>query len=180
MQSATRSAANGAVKTSLLWPSVCRRLLACASAVVVLSWTQHAYAQRVRITNLSDVNFGTISNLSANISRSQSICVFADSGTRGYNIRAIGSGASGAFTLADGAQTLSYEVQWSSSSGQTPGARLTPNVPLMGLTSTATHQFCNSGPATSARLILILRSGVLSNATAGSYSGSLTLVVAPE
>jgi hypothetical protein len=46
--------------------------------------------------------------------------------------------------------------------------------------STATQQTCNSGPATSASLVVILRTAALSSAAAGSYSGSLTLVIGPE
>jgi hypothetical protein len=58
--------------------------------------------------------------------------------------------------------------------------QLSPNVPLTGQTSTATQQTCNSGPATSASLIVVLRSTALSSATAGTYNGAVTLLVGPE
>jgi hypothetical protein len=95
-------------------------------------------------------------------------------------VQATGSGSGGAFTLASGSASLAYEVQWSQVSGQTSGTQLSPNVALTGQVSSATQPSCNSGPSTSASLIVILRSAQLSAAAAGSYSGTLTLLVAPE
>jgi hypothetical protein len=139
-----------------------------------------AASNKVRITNLGDVAFGTIANLSVNASRSQSVCLFADTSTNGYNVTATGSGPGGSFQLSSGAVTMSYDVQWSGSAGQSSGAQLVPNVPLTGQVSAATHQTCSSGPATSASLIVVLPSASLSSARAGTYAGTLTLLIGPE
>jgi hypothetical protein len=139
-----------------------------------------ASAQKVRITNVSDVDFGLLSNLEADASRSLNFCIFSSSAGAAYSVAASGSGSGSAFTLSNGSSSLAYEVQWSDQSGQSSGAGLTPNVARTGLTSSATHQFCNSGPATSASLIVLLRSTDLSRAREGSYSGSLTLLIAAE
>jgi hypothetical protein len=138
-----------------------------------------ADSNNVRISGLSDVAFGSVGSLADSIS-SQSICVYANTATRGYHISASGSSSGGAFALASGPDLLSYEVQWSPSPGQSSGTQLSPNVPLTGLVSTATQQTCNSGPAAAASLILIVRSTAASSAAAGSYSGTLSLVVGPE
>jgi hypothetical protein len=53
-------------------------------------------------------------------------------------------------------------------------------VPLTGQVSSATQQTCTNGPATSASLVVILRSAALAGATAGTYTGTVTLVVGPE
>ena len=137
-------------------------------------------SNNVRITSLSDIAFGTVSNLSADAIQSESLCLYANTATNGYNVRAFGSGGAGAFTMASGADTLPFEVQWSQSAGQSSGVQLTPNVALSGQVTSATQQTCNSGPATSASLVVILRTAALSSAAAGSYSGSLTLVIGPE
>lgn len=129
---------------------------------------------------MSDVAFGTIANLSADAINSQSICVYSSSAGSGYNVTASGSGPSGAFQLLSGAQILPFEVQWSATSGQTSGIQLNPNVPLTGQASIASQQTCNSGPASSASLVVILRSSALTSASAGTYSGTLTLLVGPE
>jgi len=147
-------------------------LLAAAAALCPAP----AAAQKARIQDLSDVNFGTLTNLAADASLNQSICVFSQSNI--YNVRASGSGTGGAFTLSSGANTLAYEVQWSALPGRTTGTMLTANTALTGQTSSAQQQGCNSGP--SASLIVVLRSAALSSATTGSYTGTLTLVVAPE
>ena len=134
----------------------------------------------MRIGNLTDVSFGTIANLNVDAVASQSVCLFSGSATNGYNVTASGTGPAGAFTLSSGTASLPYDVQWSSSAAQTAGTQLTANVPLTGQVSAATHQTCNNGPATSASLIVVLRSAALSSAVAGTYSGTLTLLVGPE
>jgi hypothetical protein len=132
---------------------------------------------QVRITKLSDVAFGTIANLGVDAVQSQSVCVYTD---QSYRITGIGSGPGGSFQLNSGAQVLPYEVQWSSSAGQSSGTQLNPNVPRTGLNSVASNQTCSSGPATSASLIVILRAAALSSATAGIYGGTLTLIAGAE
>jgi hypothetical protein len=139
-----------------------------------------AASNKVRITNLTDVAFGTVANLSVDTVRSQSVCLFADTNTNGYTITATGTGPSGAFELTSGLTPMNFEVQWSGSAGQSSGTQLTPNVPLTGQVSAATHQTCSNGPATSASLVLVLRSSALSSAKAGTYNGTLTLIVGPE
>ena len=139
-----------------------------------------AASNKVRITKLADVAFGSIANLSQDAVRSQSVCLYADTATNGYNITAAGTGPGGTFQLTSGADALGYQVQWSSSAGQTSGAQLAPNVPLTGQVASATHQTCGTGPATSASLIVVLPATALSSAMAGTYNGTLTLVVGPE
>jgi hypothetical protein len=151
-----------------------------ALPLLLVSGPASAASNKVRITTLSDVAFGTIANLSVDAVRGQSVCLFADTNTNGYNITATGTGSGGAFQLSSGAQSMSYEVQWSSSPGQSSGTQLAPNVPLTGQVSSATHQTCSAGPASSASLVILLRSASLSSATAGTYNGTLTLVVGPE
>jgi hypothetical protein len=151
-----------------------------AALLLACSLPQAAQAQGVRITKLSDVNFGTIANLQVNNQIAQSICVFSNSTGRRYNVRAVGSGGAGAFTLAGGPFTLAYDVLWNQTSGQTNGTQLTPNVTLTGLASVATQRQCNSGPPTSASLIVLLRGTTLSQARQGSYTGTLSITIAPE
>lgn len=139
-----------------------------------------AATQKVRITNLSDVDFGLIANLQAESRRSQSICLYSNSAGSAYSVVASGSGAGGSFALANGSSSLGYDVEWNQQSGQTSGTLLSANGVLTGQTSAARHQFCNTGPPTSATLTIVLRAAELSQAREGSYSGSLTLLIAAE
>ena len=94
-----------------------------------------AAAQKVRITNLSDVNFGLISNLQADTRQSQSICLYSQSSGGRYSITATGSGTGSSFLLSNGSSSLPYEIEWSDQSGQTTGTSLTPSVTATGRAS---------------------------------------------
>jgi hypothetical protein len=133
----------------------------------------------VRITALSDVGFATIANLTSDAVKAQSICLYSSSPTNGYRVTASGT-SGGPFILSSGTNTLAYEVQWNASTGQTSGTQLSANVATGGFISNATQNSCNNGPATTASLIVVLRSSALSTATAGTYTGTLTLLIGPE
>jgi hypothetical protein len=135
---------------------------------------------RVQLSGLTDVAFLN-QDPSVAASNAQNVCVWSNTSTRGYNIDATGSGAAGAFTLASGALTVPYTVEWSSSSGASSGTPLTSGTALTGLTSTATNASCSAGPASSASLIVGISTANLQTMQASTtYTGTLTLVVAPE
>ena len=157
-----------------------RFMLPFALLAAAIGLPQQAWGQKVRVTNLSDVNFGLISNLQADVRRSQNVCLFSNSTGGRYSITATGSGSGSSFALNDGANSLPYEVEWSDQSGQTSGTSLVPTVTSTGRVTAASQQTCNSGPATSASLIVVLRGSSLTQAREGNYSGSLTLLVAAE
>lgn len=157
-----------------------RALGLCLAAALSASSSPAAAADKVRLTNLSDLAFGTVTNLTIDAVRAENVCIYSTSRTNGYHVVASGTGPGGAFELASGTDKLAFDVAWNNSSGQSSGSLLTPNVPLTGQTSAATQQTCNSGPATTASLIVILRAAALSSAMAGTYNGTLTLVVGPE
>ena len=171
--------ARGGKARGTLWGS--RRLAFPALLFLAgLALSDPAAAQKVRITNVSDVNFGLISNLLADSRRSQNLCVFSQSTGGRYSITATGSGSGSSFSLSNGSSSLPYDVEWSDQSGETGGTSLAPAVAATGRVSAATQQSCNSGPSSSASLTVILRSASLIQAREGNYSGSLTLVVAAE
>jgi len=150
----------------------------CACGVALCGSPAGAQSNNVRVTGLTDVAFGSLTD--GDVVRAQNLCAFSSTSTKGYRVTASGSGSSGAFTLANGGSTLAYEVQWNKLTGQTAGTSLSPNVALTGQTSAATQQQCNSGPATSASLILIVRGTSAGAAAGGNYSGTLTLLIGPE
>ena len=155
-------------------------------AVAALIWAQAPTcaqaATQAQISKLSDVSFGTIANFSTDLTNSQSICVYSNGTGQStvYHVTASGSGTGSAFTLASGASTIPYEVEWSSSPGKTSGTSLTSGTALTLQTSGANSASCSSGIATSASLIVILRTATVQAARAGTYSGTLTLTVAPN
>lgn len=153
---------------------------ACAFLLIGGASPASAASNKVRITNLADLAFGTLGNVRQDAMQSESVCLYADTATNAYHVTATGTGPGGAFQLSSGGSVLPFEVQWNSATGQSSGAQLSPNTPLAGQVTAATHQTCNNGPASSASLIIVLRAGALSSATAGAYNGTLTLVVGAE
>ena len=135
---------------------------------------------RTQITGLSDISFANADPTTVATS-TQNDCVWSNTATKGYSIKATGSGAAGAFTLANGGLTVPYSVQWSQSSGQSSGTNLTAGTALSGQVSTATTPTCSSGPSTTSSLIVSIASSDLQNMVAAtSYTGSLTLLVTPQ
>lgn len=156
-------------------------LSVCLLSSLQSSPARAASNNEVRISGLTDLAFGSIANVMVDQVRRESLCIYAKAKPADlYRITATGSGAGGAFSLDSGSATLPYDVQWSARPNQNDGAQLTANQPLTGLQSTATSDDCAIGAPTTASLIVILRSSALAAATSGSYTGTLTLLVAPE
>lgn len=135
---------------------------------------------RVQITGLTDVAF-TNQDPSVAAANAQNVCVYSNTSTKGYNVTATGSGTGSAFTLSNGAATVPYSVEWAGSSGQSSGTALASGTALTGLTSTATNPTCSAGPSSTASLVVRITSANLQGMQAATnYTGTLTLVVAPE
>lgn len=136
---------------------------------------------RVRISGLGDISFAN-ADPSVAASDAQDVCVWSNTSTRGYSISASGSGAANAFTLSNGVDpAVPYTVAWAQSSGQTSGSNLVNGTALTGQTSTAITSDCSAGPSASASLIVTIDPPTLQTMLAGvDYTGTLTLVVAPE
>jgi hypothetical protein len=137
-------------------------------------------ANRAQITGLTDVTFNAVDPGTAQ-SVPQSNCVWSNTSTKAYSITATGSGTSGAFTLANGANSVPYSVQWSQSTGQTTGSALAAGTALPGQISTAANPTCSTSPTTTSSLIVGITAANLQTMVAGaSYTGTLTLLVTPQ
>lgn len=136
-------------------------------------------AQQVRITRLTDVAFGQLNTFN-DVSLAQTVSVCSSASGGGYTVRASGSGAGGAFTLASGANTLPYQVQWAGSPGQTSGTALQANVTSPEFTSAANALVCYFLQSNTATLIVRLAGTDTVNARAGSYNGTLTILISPS
>jgi hypothetical protein len=134
----------------------------------------------VRIRQLNDIAFGTIGTAPVDTVLTDNLCVYSTANSGRYTITARGSGTSNAFTLASGSNVLPYEVQWAFASGATGGTALSPNVGLAGATTNRTDSTCNRAASLTATLIVVLRKTAQESARAGSYTGTLTLIIAPN
>lgn len=155
-----------------------------AVALVALVAPTRAQAQaQARITGLADVPFGTINSFTDQ-PNSQNVCVYSAYNFFGFPIRlnysvlATGNGAGGAFTLASGARTLPYQVSWDDAANQPTGTLLTAGATASGFANAATNQTCTGGE--NASLIVTITGASLATATAGSYSGVLSITIVPD
>ncbi|MDO6414998.1 hypothetical protein Q4F19_11455 [Sphingomonas sp. BIUV-7] len=147
----------------------------CLAVAILLVATPSVRAQNVNISNLSDVDFGALPTTGVDQTKTQSVCAYSGLLGGKYSVTATGSGAGGAFTLANGGATLAYEVQWAGSSGQTSGTNLTAGSALPGQTMLLS---CPVIGATDASLILVIRGTAIVAARAGNYNGTLTIILA--
>jgi hypothetical protein len=135
---------------------------------------------RVQLSGVTDVSLLNQDPATAAVD-AQNVCVWSNTSTKGYNVTATGSGTSSAFTLSNGSLTVPYSVEWSGTTGQSSGTALSAGAALTGLKSTAVSATCSSGASSSASLIVKMSTASLQGMQAATtYTGTLTLVVAPE
>ena len=140
---------------------------------------------RANITGLSDMTITGWVAGDGDQFLSEDVCVYSTRPSGGYTIKAIGSGPGNGFVLSNGIGTLPYDVKWNaggvgalSSSGST----LTANVSSSGFTNAANDSStCNGATAgPTARLMVKVMETSLEAASAGTYMGTLTLMVTPN
>lgn len=145
---------------------------------VCLPATTEARQTRVRLSSLQDVQFGPLGSGGDALS-AQSVCAYSSTNTSSYTVTALGSGNAGEFELSSLLSTLPYEVLWSDQPNMASGSTLQPGVASPAFYSSATHQRCVNGPSSSATIILRISEEDAGSAAAGTYSGALTLILAP-
>jgi hypothetical protein len=143
-------------------------------------------AQLARITGLVDMTLNNWQEGQGNVELTNDVCVYSTRPNGGYTIKASGSGAGGAFTLSAGtASTLAYTVGWNAGGVGALTGTATPlfaNTISTGMTRAATDSSTCNGthPGPTARLFVNITSTVMSTASDGSYTGTLTLLVTPN
>ena len=131
----------------------------------------------VRVSDFVDMSFdlATWDGVSP-YGYSDGICVWSNTG--GYNVTATGDGPAGSFEISFGGSRVPYSVTWADQvSAADP---LTTAVALTTQQATVNSTTCNSGADNTATVQVIFAATDLAMAIAGSYSGTLTVVVAPE
>lgn len=139
----------------------------------------------VSITHLvdlpfTDTDFGTALSHGTSAFKTEDVCIWSNLADESYFVTAIGDGVGGAFTLANGANpTISYQVQWAQTAGETAGVSLTSGVKSPKFISAAVAPGC--GGSNNASLIVEIppsSSSLMFNQTV--YDGTLTLMISPD
>lgn len=131
----------------------------------------------VRISGISDLSFGAYGG-SGSPSLDDDICIYENNTSGTYKVTAHGSGTSSAFTVTDGSNLIAYAVRFNNVTGTTSNFPLTTNVTSSTLSgANSASQTCGGG--NNANFQVTLQKADLLKVPAGTYSGTLTLVIEP-
>lgn len=128
----------------------------------------------VQISGLGDFTFASLRPDTGNQQLNQDICVYNSDGIN-YRITITGSGTQQQFELT-GAGTLPFQVFWNDMTGTMGNKEMTPNIPQQ-FTNASQTQFCPSGA--NANLQIQILASEIEKAVAGSYSGTLNILIEP-
>ncbi len=147
-----------------------------ASCIYLSLFAQNVTAATLTISELEDLDFGTTVPTGSRLRQQARFCVSMEPGGF-YQIRAIGSGTGGAFTLSAGDGELNeirYRVR-------VRNQRLRPGVIVSGFRARPPNPSSNGGGGCiRQRLTVIIPRGELQRAAGGNYQGTLAITVAPE
>ncbi len=133
----------------------------------------------VQVSNLSDLALGTFNGGGADLIATDTFCVYRN-GAGTFDITMSGDGGSSAFTLTDGSNTVPYAVDFTNIPAATITA-MTTNVVLGGQANANTSDTtCSAGGTDNVSVTVTVANADLASAPAGTYGGTLTMVVAPE
>jgi hypothetical protein len=135
----------------------------------------------VQISDLNDLTFTGL-NAGSSAQVTDNVCVWSNTASRSYTVRATGNGATSAFTLASGTNApIPYSVAWANTPNATSGTALTTNVTSAAFTSTAVLPSCAAGANPTATLFVSIAAADQANMVAdAAYAGALTLLVTPQ
>ena len=154
-----------------------RRVLLCLLCAAVWAMTlpaNTARAQTVVINKLDDLNFGAWSG-TGNITQTSRHCVASTAAGSLFSVIITGDGPGGAFTLANGPGTLPYVVSYRDK----PGSSWNQIQPGVGLLNQVGRNNPNNCTGQQQEVRVQLLASDLAAAPAGTYSGTLTLLVGP-
>jgi hypothetical protein len=154
-----------------------RRLVPWIFGVVVATHAP-ALAAQVQIGGLSDLQFGSWGGF-GDVEGAVDHCVLGTRGGR-YAVEATGDGAGGAFVLQNGPASLPFQVAYDDGSGF---SQMDPGVPLAGQRGSPNqnqYERCLDGRRPPQRVRVRVLAPDLGAAVAGSYGGTLSLLITPE
>lgn len=170
-------------------PILAKRTLCLLLASSICLASNDAAADRVRISNLSDMTGPSWIVGDPAIVMDVFVCIYRENTTgsnRTYGIRATSSPNS--FRVTNGAQFITYTVQWNDGGAADPGGGTSAN--MVHNTRLANRQNarintdlpvnstdCNGGASPTARVRVTFSIAAMEAARSGNYTGTLTLLL---
>jgi len=153
---------------------------ATSTGVVNISITKSVQAQ---ISDLTDMTLSNWSVGDAAVTLFSNACIYSSTGS--YKVTATGSGASNAFTVASGGNTLPYTVTWNAGGAgnlANTGTSLSTNVQSTSFSNAnTTAANCGGSSNDTARVIVNITQANMNAAASSStaYTGTLTMLISP-
>jgi spore coat protein U-like protein len=132
----------------------------------------------VRISNLSNINFGSNNNTPAG--QTLDVCIYSSTGS--YDITATSSNGNGTtFRLANGGASsfIEYDVQWNNTASGNNGTDLN-NAVTSGVFTGANTTQNDCGGGVNSRLFVDVVNSSFNAAPSDNYTDTLTLVITPQ
>lgn len=135
--------------------------------------------ENIKITDVADMTTVNPYVAGTGYDSDDDVCIWTNDPDGQYVVQADGDGAGSAFTITDGTDTIAYTVKWSDTT-TTGGNQLA----LTATVENATVQNNASGtypcPANNANFRVEMTDANILSAQAGTYTGTLTLIVSPD
>jgi len=128
----------------------------------------------VHISNLTDIVLPTFAG--ADVSGTSGACIYRSGGTGLYQITATGSGPANAFQLTDATNSVIYSVTYDDGTGAVP---MTSGLALNAANAEAVDDDCATLGADNATVGVTVLAANAAVLPASTYTGTLTLLVAP-
>ena len=139
---------------------------------------------RANISGLSDLSVSGWVVGDGDQTVSEDICVYSTRPSGGYTVKATGTGSGNGFTLAYSGRTLPYQVRWNAggvgalSNSALPLTANSPSPFTHAATDSSSCSGAIAGPT--ARLLITFLASSLTSVSAGTYAGTLTLMITPN
>ncbi len=128
----------------------------------------------VQISDMDPVNLGTFDGVS-NLIGVDGLCVYRNQAAGAYTIEGTGDGAGNAFEIASAGDVLPYQVEYDDGTGFVTLTAGAP--PANHINADTTAPDCGGGTTADLRVTVLATDMV--SAPPGTYTGTLTLTVAP-
>jgi hypothetical protein len=149
---------------------------------LVLCRPANAILDTIQISNLTDFNLPSWNLGDGDVNASINICIYA-LGVPTLNTYAVRASSPDGFVLVNGSHQIPYTLSWEDSGGgnlgSNSGTTLTNNVKLTNRNNAnILSSNCSLG-GNNARLYLKITQAAMTAALAGTYTGTITLLISP-
>lgn len=133
---------------------------------------------RIRMSDLTDFDFGTHVLNTGGVSMNDDICVYTNTSAGTYQVTATGDGTAGAFVVISGGNQIPFRVFWNNQTGTASNQILTAGVAKPSSNADTESETCAIG-GNNANIEVEIEGAQLISQPNGTYTGDITLMLEP-